>query len=308
MPVPATPIGIRLEQIRKASQGSKYSFVRWDGDYTNAQSRFIYLCPDHGECVTTISRFLQGSRCKLCAIEKKAAELRSHPDAIERSIADKLTGSKYKFERWVSVYKNNFSRFVYSCPDHGSQEAIYSNFLSHGIQCKMCWRDKKQHHRRVPMEEREKQLIQAMSGSAYTFSKWVDWRGNGESVFEYVCPAHGPQKAGINNFLSRGTRCPSCANFGFDPNKRGFVYALISEDGAFVKVGISNTPETRISSLRGYTPFQFHVAEVKEMPNGYDAKALEARVHAKYRRAGLNGFNGATEWLIFDANILDELR
>lgn len=165
MPVRATPIEDRLTQINSACEGSIYSFVRWDGVYKNAQSRFVYACPHHGEVQTTINRFLQGARCKKCASKRNADAMRKDPLKLADDIRAKLAGSQHSFVRWVGPYKNHFSRFEYMCAVHGLREAIYYNFLANGIQCRGCWADKKQHHRRVLQAEREAQLAAAMEGS-----------------------------------------------------------------------------------------------------------------------------------------------
>jgi hypothetical protein len=51
-----------------------------------------------------------------------------------------------------------------------------------------------------------------------------------------------------NARVPNGTNCPSCAKFGFDPNKRGYLYLLRHENWELFKIGISNSPTMRTAS------------------------------------------------------------
>lgn len=85
----------------------------------------------------------------------------------------------------------------------------------------------------------------------------------------------------------------------------------MSRCGSFVKVGITNNINDRISYLRLKTPFDFDVVEYVRFGKGSDAVSLEAKLHKTMNSAGLSGFNGCTEWFLFDdsaSSALDEIR
>jgi hypothetical protein len=54
--------------------------------------------------------------------------------------------------------------------------------------------------------------------------------------------------ATVNSRTHIGAGCPSCAVFGFDPNKEGFLYFLGHKDWEMFQIGITNYPESRIKS------------------------------------------------------------
>jgi hypothetical protein len=85
----------------------------------------------------------------------------------------------------------------------------------------------------------------------------------------------------------------------------------VSRCGSFVKVGITNNINDRISYLRLKTPFDFDVVEYAHFSKGSDALALESKLHKIMNSAGLSGFNGCTEWFLFDdsaSSALSEIR
>lgn len=112
--------------------------------------------------------------------------------------------------------------------------------------------------------------------------------------------------AGVGNTL-RGRGCPRCARTGYDPSKTGSLYALRSECGKYVKVGISNKPSQRHRQLGLDTPFKFSLVE-QISGDGVKIRNLEKHFHNKYQSAGFTGFDGATEWLVCSDELLSELR
>jgi len=43
------------------------------------------------------------------------------------------------------------------------------------------------------------------------------------------------------------TNCPSCANFGFDPNKNAYLYLISHSNWKMLQIGITNVPDIRLS-------------------------------------------------------------
>lgn len=111
----------------------------------------------------------------------------------------------------------------------------------------------------------------------------------------------------INNIVNHRSGCPSCASHGFDKCKMATLYAIVSDCGRMVKVGISNDKKTRYRSLRRETPFGFHV-EMEVYGIGSEIAKMEKYIHKKYTSAGLSGFGGCTEWLIFDQEIINDMK
>lgn len=65
---------------------------------------------------------------------------------------------------------------------------------------------------------------------------------NTESRFEYECPVHGKHSVSFGNFVSKNTKCPSCAPCGFSPDKEASIYVTkwSYNTKSFIKFGITN--------------------------------------------------------------------
>lgn len=116
--------------------------------------------------------------------------------------------------------------------------------------------------------------------------------------------------ATYSDYFSRRWFCKKCGNKtrGFRPDKCGYLYALRSECGRYLKVGISNNPDARLKSLSARTPFAFNRVELIRFDNGKDALDNETRIHRNHESASLSGFDGCTEWLFCTPELLEELR
>ena len=85
------------------------------------------------------------------------------------------------------------------------------------------------------------------------------------------------------------------------------MYALRSECGGHVKIGITNRDNDRFSELKRNTPFNFSIIE-KVSGDGLHIQEIERYFHGKYERSGFSGFDGATEWLVCTPELLEEIR
>jgi plastocyanin len=90
-----------------------------------------------------------------------------------------------------------------------------------------------------------------------------------------------------------GTGCPSCARFGFDPNKEGWLYLIDQDDLQMLQIGISNFPENRLSQ---HATHGWEVIEVRGPMEGHLVQKLETAIlHAVERRGALLGHKAHIE-------------
>lgn len=159
--------------------------------------------------------------------------------------------------------------------------------------------------RRWTAEERIEQINEIYN---IQFVSWVDEYKGKDSKANVRCEIDGFEwDASVHHLVNNGSGCPKCAKSGYDPSKTGYLYAIRSECGMYVKVGISNNPSRRHSELARDTPFNFHVIE-QISGDGAKIAELEKYFHSKYERAGFARFDGCTEWLICTPQLLEELR
>ena len=121
-------------------------------------------------------------------------------------------------------------------------------------------------------------------------------------IVTICCPTHGDFEQLVSNHLS-GKGCTGCATNGYRRDKRGTLYGLLSQDGAYFKVGITNNLDQRMTSLRSGTPFGWSLVKVVDSDDGEIIRKLETMIQSEFTSANLAGFDGATEWLLYDCRI-----
>lgn len=206
-----------------------------------------------------------------------------------------------EFVKWVDGYKNKKSKAIVKCSIDGFQwESGIENLIYQGNGCPNCCGK-----RRWTQAERIEHFN--MTGKM-KFIDWVDCYKDKNSKAIVRCIVDGFEWVVTpNSVMNMGSGCPKCAKSGYDPSKAGYLYALRSECGGYVKVGKSNNPTQRYRKLKRATPMNFSVIE-QICLDGSLVGARERYFHEKYVSAGFVGFDGATEWLTCTDELLNELR
>ena len=282
----------RIEQINSLES---INFISWVDGYRNNKSKANVRCAVDGfEWTAEVQSLVNsGSGCPQCSGNIRwTAEVR-----IQQ--INKL--DSIKFVCWVDSYENSHSRANLRCLIDGYEwSASVSSIIYAGSGCPEC-----SGKRRYTDEER---IWQINKLGNIEFVSWVDEYKNASSKANVRCEVDGYEwSATVSSLVNVGNGCPKCARYGYDKSKTGYLYALRSECGMYLKVGISNKPSQRHRALELATPFSFSCIE-KISGDGSKIAELEKYLHNKYERAGFFGFDGCTEWLICTPELLEELR
>jgi hypothetical protein len=297
MPV-TIPEEVRIEQINKIPD---IDFLGWVSGYKNNRSKALVRCTKDGFVWQTSSvRLLNHNHgCPQCAGNRRWTA-----DDYVLKINKTGTG-RHEFVRWEydNSRKNRGSVAICKCLIDGYEWGSTVNHLVHsGSGCPQC-----SGKRRWTADERIEQINKIGSGM-FEFIKWGgEFIGNKTRAVVRCIHDGYERSASVNNLINNKTGCPACAKFGYDKRESGTLYALRSDCGKYVKVGISNKPSRRHEQLRRSTPFHFSVIE-QIAGSGYEIADLENYFHKKYQSAEFHGFDGATEWLMFTQDLLEEIR
>lgn len=122
----------------------------------------------------------------------------------------------------------------------------------------------------------------------YEFLGFPEGYKNQRSKFEYNCHTHGKQIVSYNDFVNKGSRCPSCATHGYNLSKPGFLYVTnwINNDkdtNEFFKIGITNFLEQRIKQQARKASYKPHQLIVFKFLDGSIPQKLE-RLTKPYRQ------------------------
>ena len=82
------------------------------------------------------------------------------------------------------------------------------------------------------------------------------------------------------------------------------MYLLKSKCDKFFKVGITNNIKRRLVELKRVTPFEF-VTLVCVESDGHNVVEIEKTFHEHFNSANMKGFNGSTEWFVWDNSVTD---
>lgn len=288
----------REEQLAEFLKGSPYCFVGWEELYHGNTTRITMLCEKHGLWSPRLAETLSGRRCAWCANrgtytkEQRQAQL-----------------SKFAEDNgwwFVGFDSDDFSakgRVTFLCAEHG----VFGSDINHAVSgcgCKKCGLAK--WHAENPGVDAAKVVTDACVSRGYSLMGMDG--ANSSSWLQIKCEEHGVWRVSYNNFVYRKSGCPKCANYGYNWARPGTLYALRSDCGRYIKVGASNSMRSRNYKLRQSTPFDFDRIAAVRFENGETPFRLEQQLLAKYESAGLSGFDGSTEWLLFSEELLEELQ
>lgn len=230
-------------------------------------------------------------------LDESTAIVRAHNAAMNKGgLFNGFVGGNYAGKR---------TKCILQCKHHGSWESTpYHNLVALGRWCPECSPTKK-----IGKETTLAKINELCSAKGYYFNGFPYGYTNVTSKMELSCvnQNHPNWICAFSDF-QKGKGCPSCAAGGFSPNSPGWLYALVSDDGGAIKVGITNKFKARMTRLRRETPFEFTYLFKRRFTVGLQARMLEKHFHEKYERAGYSGFQGATEWLKYSPGLMAELH
>lgn len=287
------------QRIKEAGAG-RYEFVRWsvDGEYGSQKKCVVSCIKDKLEWESIANNLVFNSRgCPQCAGVRRWT-------ADER-IAQINSLENINFISWVGDYKNNESRANIRCSIDGHEWTARVSNLVNGRGCPICKSVKLVKLRRVGINITIRKINELEN---IEFISFVDLYTGAFSIVKVRCKVDGFEwTPSVHNLVYHRRGCPKCAKYGYDQSETGTLYALRSECGQYVKVGISNKPKRRHKELERRTPFKFNLVE-RISGDGAKIAELEKYFHSKYERAGFARFDGCTEWLICTPQLLEELR
>lgn len=204
------------------------------------------------------------------------------------------------FVRWDGEYRNNKSKCVCRCDAGHEWKASVSHLVSNGRGCPQCALRNVSERFRMPEIER---ITQINSIDGVSFVRWCGEYHSNKSRVVCRCDKGHEWTAVINSIVDTGRRCPQCASSGYDRTKPATLYALRSECGTMVKIGISNNIEQRHAILKRKTPFAFECVELCHGDGGMVA-TLEKVLHGLMEPIVFDTpFDGSTEWRKWDARL-----
>lgn len=221
------------------------------GEYLDSRTKTLFSCDVGHTWLATPDNICRGSGCPHCDGQ--------FPLSI-RAINNRLIDRKISM---IGEYVNANTKTKFKCDKDHFWEATPANVIT-GNGCPHC-------ASRAPLT---KEII----------NQRLSFREI-EMIGDYVpirfktafrCKNNHIWSSKIDNVLN-GNGCPSCAEFGFNPDKSSTLYILIFEN--FVKYGITNHLEQRLRQLEKNGKYVIH--KIKNFENGRHARDLENMIKKK---------------------------
>jgi len=281
-------IADRIVEFRQ-THGNKYdySFV----DDTRSGVKVKIKCRTHGIFEQTVGAHIGGQGCNRCSGKAKPLS------EIRKSLRD-LYGRKYKFALVKGQAES--TPILVECKKHGTFKKSLTKLLR-GEACSKCGTERAANILRKSKTQFVKEAKE-VHGNFYDYREVV--YKTARLKVSIKCPLHGVFTQTPGAHLN-GNACPSCTEHGFKPGEKASIYVLRSEDGSYMKIGIAGDVESRLGKLRKSTPFDFSIIEEFQFDFGLDAFNTEKEAHKIGASANFSGFDGATEWFLFDQKVID---
>lgn len=100
---------------------------------------------------------------------------------------------------------------------------------------------------------------------------------NNKTRLDLECHCGNKWKPSYDSFVTKGTGCPACAKTGYSPDKAGVFYVVHwhKHDKEFLKIGITNRDERRITKQMNSTEFTPTILYFPTFSDGNVAADLE---------------------------------
>ena len=139
-------------------------------------------------------------------------------------------------------------------------------------------------------------------------------RGSKTKV-EWKCPSGHTYSASISDRSGKGSGCPSCAEFGFNPSKDGFLYFLHHANWNMYQIGITNFPNDRLGT---HKKLGWEVLELRGPMDGQLTQQWETAILRMLKAKGadlssaeiagkFDGYSEAWSKSTFEVNSIKEL-
>ena len=112
----------------------------------------------------------------------------------------------------------------------------------------------------------------------------------------WKCDENHKWSSAVSNRTSVGTGCPSCAKYGFDPNRASWLYLIDNNSLSMFQIGITNDPKRRLSE---HGKGGWEILELRGPMDGHLTHQLESScIQSIVKRGAMLGHK--SDFLKFD--------
>ena len=267
----------------------------------SSNSKKLWKCDLAHSWETAVSARTRGSNCPICAGQRVLAGFNDLG-----TLLPELAKEAFEWDPATVTPGTNAIKDWMCSLNHRFRTAVSSR--SAGSGCPYCTGQK------VLLGFNDLKTVHpALANQAFRWDPTTVTAGSGTKR-EWICESGHRWKTSVVD-RSHGSGCPSCAAFGFDPNRDGWLYLLSHRDWRMLQIGITNSPQTRMQKHRR---IGWELIELRGPMDGLIAREWETSILRMLKRHGAKlapeeiagKFDGFTEaWLTgsYEAKSLRDL-
>lgn len=206
----------------------KYTLLHRVSDDFGRRTKYMFKCnTDSYEWVATLESIDRGSGCPECAGQRRYTL-----EEVNKRIAD-VSGGDFTWD--IPEYTNSKSRVMLKCNVDGYEwETSVDKIVNNNTGCPKC----SGVGRYTP--DSITAAINDVSNGRYTWS-YDSFNGNKTRINAICTTCGGRWTTDFNTLRGQRTGCPTCAGYGFSPNKPCDFYVNVGRisDTHFVKFGVT---------------------------------------------------------------------
>lgn len=210
---------IRAEQalsefLGKAKKTFKSQYTYEDVVYINSKSKVTITCREHGPFQQTPGKFLAGTGCPSCGLERRHDSRRLKKDDVLRRLKI-VHGDTLRFH--IDEYENTRQKITVSCHLHGKFQSSIGNLFT-GRGCPKCSISRNANSRTLSNDDWIKKA-KAVHGNRYNYDDtcYIGAR----KKLTIICLKHGPFEIRASNHIAKKQGCKKCVqpNASWAPTK-----------------------------------------------------------------------------------------
>ncbi|EAP8925867.1 hypothetical protein HXQ92_003685 [Salmonella enterica] len=262
-----------------------YEFLGFYGEWKGIKTKLVLKCNEgHVYNTATIDGFIgSGRRCPECKkinLAKKKIRAIS-PEEYTSRLNTVCLEDGYTFIGFYGEWKGNETKVIMQCPHgHEYNTTTINSFLG-GVRCPHCKRDMLIARNTISVEEYNENIENVCSSIGYVYHGIIgEWNGYNTKIALTCSAGHSFKTASIRSFLYNGSRCPCCANYGYNVAKAGYLYVQrVTGEVDAIKFGITNRkPEQRMRQHINRSKLNHELVFFMKFEDGQKALDVETRI------------------------------
>lgn len=235
-----------------------------------SKKKVAWRCASGHIWLTSIQSRVGGSQCLVCQGQQTLAGFNdlatTHPQLAQEALFDP-----------TKVVAGSNKKLPWRCVEGHQWSAIVNNRRK-GVGCPYCANQK------LLVGFNDLATTHPNLASEALFDPTTVTRGHRRKKLPWRCAEGHEWTSTVAHRTSDKSGCPTCAKYGYDPAKPGWIYLMAHDQWFMQQIGITNEPEVRIKT---HEKHGWEVMDLRGPMSGSLAREWESSILAFIRSTGV---------------------